>query len=479
MEKQEPSEDYLKISLEESETLDEATSTDIQVEGLVRKLLVLDLNGTLVYRSPHKPFRGPHAQGASTTAVAVDDVYAQFDPSQPRPIRAVYPRPYLASFRNYLFHPNTKRWLDTMVWSSAQPHSVDDMVEKCFGDRKEELVAVWARDRLGLNASDYGRKVQTTKDLDKPWKELNSASSDVENPVETPEPSSSTTDDEKRNHSAKTTLLLDDSSLKAHLQPYNHLCLKEYDLVMRRHDVNLREWEVVLFASNAEADESAVDVDHPSDTEPGNPRKRKRKAKKENQKRERYEQQLKKLEEEGEHPEGIYDETLLAVVGILDAVKRETNVAAWIRSGRLVAPSHTTLAGDSVARESSIVSEGTESSGTTVESPKKKLKVSEQDEDEDKSSEKEESPSSDHPPPPTSSPPHETSPSTSRGRDRSKTEQTGVPLNEPRNWRDPAQMKKIQDQLWFNRPGALEYWALKGKQVLEDMGIEMVAGVIG
>lgn len=61
-----------------------------------------------------------------------------------------------------------------MVWSSAQPHSVDDMVSRCFdseakaasdddegrqlaaGQRgRDNLVAVWARDTLGLSEADY------------------------------------------------------------------------------------------------------------------------------------------------------------------------------------------------------------------------------------------------------------------------------------------------------------------------------------
>ena len=61
-----------------------------------------------------------------------------------------------------------------MVWSSAQPHSVDDMVAKCFdveregamrmegedGDRRkgrDNLVAVWARDTLGLTQAEYSK----------------------------------------------------------------------------------------------------------------------------------------------------------------------------------------------------------------------------------------------------------------------------------------------------------------------------------
>lgn len=142
-----PSEEYLKISVEKSETLEGATRS---VEGLTRKLLVLDLNGTLLYRSPH---RSRYNSGCGVTE---EGIYTQFSPSQPRPIRTAHPRPYLISFCNYLFHPSTKQWLDTMVWSSAQPHNVDDMVEKCFGVRKQELIAIWARDRLGLTADDYG-----------------------------------------------------------------------------------------------------------------------------------------------------------------------------------------------------------------------------------------------------------------------------------------------------------------------------------
>jgi hypothetical protein len=63
-----------------------------------------------------------------------------------------------------------------MVWSSAQPHSVDDMVARCFdvvdgvevgveveeeegAERREKgrenLVAIWARDTLGLTEGEY------------------------------------------------------------------------------------------------------------------------------------------------------------------------------------------------------------------------------------------------------------------------------------------------------------------------------------
>ena len=118
-----PTLEYLRTSLE--------PSTKLASPSASRKLLILDLN-------PHRN----------------KDVY-QNNYSALRPLRQVYPRPYLPSLRDYLFHPTTRTWLDTMVWSSAQPHSVADMVERCFGGRKEALVAVWARDTLGLDEQAY------------------------------------------------------------------------------------------------------------------------------------------------------------------------------------------------------------------------------------------------------------------------------------------------------------------------------------
>jgi len=122
----EPTDDYLLTSREHSRRLDDPTRS--------RKLIVLDLNGSLLVRSPHVRKTG-HG-------------------TQPR-LRAVHPRPFISAFRSYIFHEKTKPWLDVMVWSSAQPHSVDDMVDKCFRDRKEEIRAIWARDTMGLNEDEY------------------------------------------------------------------------------------------------------------------------------------------------------------------------------------------------------------------------------------------------------------------------------------------------------------------------------------
>jgi hypothetical protein len=124
-----PSPEYLATTLEPSSKLD-----DVRTQ---RKLLILDLNGTLVFRSPHQKKNAYQYRGNQ------------------RPLRTVHRRPYLTSFTSYLFHPTVREWLDTMIWSSAQPHSVADMVGHGFPGKEDELVAIWARDTLGLTQEDY------------------------------------------------------------------------------------------------------------------------------------------------------------------------------------------------------------------------------------------------------------------------------------------------------------------------------------
>ncbi|KAG6906183.1 hypothetical protein DXG01_015364 [Tephrocybe rancida] len=214
-----------------------------------RKLLVLDLNGVLLVRSPFG--------------------------TQENTGRLIWPRPYMQTFRNYLFHPDTKDWLDTMVWSSAQKANVNKMVKFCFGEEKTELATVWARDKMGLTYTQFSmcflgpgytlaltgwfadQDSRTFKDLGVIWKELG----------------------RHHPHSLCTTLLMDDSYDKARLQPYNHIVVPEYDMVTRKRDVTV----------------------------------------------------LERTQKEGE----TYDDLLVCVIGILDKVKSEDNVACWVRQGEL------------------------------------------------------------------------------------------------------------------------------------------------
>ncbi|KAG6850266.1 hypothetical protein H0H87_002168, partial [Tephrocybe sp. NHM501043] len=152
-----------------------------------------------------------------------------------------------------------------MVWSSAKPFNVNKMVDATFGDKKTHLMKIWARDRMGLDATAYDRKARTVKDMRTVWKEL------------------------ARNgypyHSSYTTLLMDDSHDKARLQPYNHIVVPEYEKDLRAHDLSVLK--VLQPKPNA---------------------------------------MLKRLR---------FDDTLLCAVGILEVVKKQANVANWIRQGGL------------------------------------------------------------------------------------------------------------------------------------------------
>ncbi|KAJ7168494.1 hypothetical protein C8R46DRAFT_235792 [Mycena filopes] len=253
-----------------------------------RKLLIFDLNGTLLLRSPRK--------------------YGQQ--------RKIYLRPYAGALVAFIAHPAVRAWLDCMVWSSAQAYNVRDMVERVFGEGESTgmgyiLRAVWARDTLGLGREAFHQKTQTTKDLAKPWAffaapktpervvypepEVYTPTSGAHSPTcyyrdaeyppsvsparrpspppsvimpilhwpptsaphapQHPAPTSTPTprppteptlsidldlvsdsDPPPYPHGPHTTLLVDDSPLKARLQPWNHLCVSEYDAPTRARD---------------------------------------------------------------------------------------------------------------------------------------------------------------------------------------------------------------------------------------------------
>lgn len=323
-----PSSSYINEAEDPSTTLNDPSD--------LRKLLVLDLNGSLLIRAAHTGSRSSEG-------------------SQPR-LRATHPRPYLNAFRNYILSDETREWLDVMVWSSAQPHSVEGMVDACFGEEKSKLVAVWARDTLGLSKADYYRKSATLKDLTKPWAAIGLESNSEAPPASSPnhrprsrslsptppapssQPLSSPT--QRQQHSARTTLLLDDSPAKAALQPWNHICLQEYTPALRASDLAIFTHERVLVAAQKSdtSDEAtpstsetpaAITTETDADAASQSQHQKKKKEKKK--------KKLAAAAEAGNAP-GVFDNTLLAIIGVLDALKHESNVAGWIRAGGLWGP---------------------------------------------------------------------------------------------------------------------------------------------
>lgn len=146
-------------------------------------LVVLDLNGTLLFR----PYR-----------------------KQPRHFVA---RPHAHTFLDYI---TTRFWV--VVWSSARPQNVGSMIDSLLprGASRDRLVAVWSRDDLGLSRDDYNRRVQVYKRLSRLWADNRVARSH-------PDFAAAGT-----RWGQGDTVLVDDSVEKARSEPHNLICVPEW-----------------------------------------------------------------------------------------------------------------------------------------------------------------------------------------------------------------------------------------------------------
>ncbi|KAF9099174.1 hypothetical protein BGX29_007267 [Mortierella sp. GBA35] len=182
-------------------------------------LVVLDLNGTLFYRAKNNK-------------------------------RFVTPRPHLQAFLDFIFEH-----CRVMVWSSAQPHSVDAMLSCGFGDRVPKLDRVWTRKHFRLSEHDYNKKVLTIKDLEFIWDAIKAerartASAKKTTTATTTKAAAATivppkavvdakksaidqqqsvVEEEEEEFDQTNTVLIDDSFDKVQLQPHNGVQLLDFD----------------------------------------------------------------------------------------------------------------------------------------------------------------------------------------------------------------------------------------------------------
>jgi len=161
-----------------------------------RLLVVLDLNGTLLVRPNRR--------------------------SDPTKFKI---RPGVTQLLDYLFSNHV-----VMVYSSARPENTMAMVKNLIHPKqRNEMAAVWARDKLGLNSRQYNNKVQVYKKLEKIW-----ADTDIQ---------SKAARGCKWNQS--NTVLVDDSQLKGLAQPHNLLQVPEFeDNAPKEGAAVLREWQL-------------------------------------------------------------------------------------------------------------------------------------------------------------------------------------------------------------------------------------------
>ncbi len=143
-------------------------------------LVILDLNGTLLYR----PNRNP---------------------------KSMIERPLLRPFLRFLFEN-----FSVMVWSSAKPENVLALVTKALDKNlQSKLVARWGRDSFGLSAFNYNQNVQVYKNLKLVW------SRDA---IQQRHPQYAM----GQRFSQQNTVLIDDTVIKASAQPHNLLEIPEF-----------------------------------------------------------------------------------------------------------------------------------------------------------------------------------------------------------------------------------------------------------
>ncbi|KAJ5972790.1 NLI interacting factor [Penicillium vulpinum] len=177
-------------------------------------LVILDLNGTLIYRKARK-----------------------FPPKFAR--RAGLDHFLTTLIENY----------KVMIWSSSQPATVNAVCEQIFpGPMHDSLVALWGRDKFGLTAGQYNKKLQVYKELHKVWADANIQGSFPGNEhLKDPPPSSPSAKLPHQNIKQKrreteaanlpaghrwdqtNTILIDDSKIKASSEPYNILEIPEFN----------------------------------------------------------------------------------------------------------------------------------------------------------------------------------------------------------------------------------------------------------
>jgi hypothetical protein len=202
-------------------------------------LIILDLNGTLIFRKLRK-----------------------FPPKFAR--RAGLDHFLATLIKDY----------KVIIWSSSQPATVNAVCEQLFpGPMHEALVARWGRDKFGLTATQYNSKLQVYKELRKVWAEPSiqaafPGNEHLKDPAASKKKTACNVAEAAKlqpghRWDQSNTILIDDSKLKASSEPFNILEIPEFlgdpnidesklfgkvlarlDYLSRHDDVSkvLREW---------------------------------------------------------------------------------------------------------------------------------------------------------------------------------------------------------------------------------------------
>jgi len=142
-----------------------------------RKLVALDLNGSLLWRTSYKTrvgrrktFRRPYV-GVLAQYLAHERTTQTMVAFPNQPGRHAVPLVWYADEETNFGGEGEGRGkevtilapLDAMIWSSAQPQNVEDMVDITFGSLQAALRAVWTRSMIGLGQAEYCKHCRFSK----------------------------------------------------------------------------------------------------------------------------------------------------------------------------------------------------------------------------------------------------------------------------------------------------------------------------
>lgn len=173
-------------------------------------LVILDLNGTLLYWKPRTS--------------------------------KIFPRPGLQEFLSYCFEYHS-----ILVWSSAQSHNIKEMCRRIFiPELRPLLLGEWGRNTLGLTPEQYRQRVLVFKNLDTVWSDetLQSLHPDAA---------------KGGTWGQHNTVLIDDTVSKAAAQPFNHIKVPEFKVTTDNHD-NMEENVLVTVETQLEEARSWSDL---------------------------------------------------------------------------------------------------------------------------------------------------------------------------------------------------------------------------
>ncbi|KAJ5826174.1 hypothetical protein N7474_003312 [Penicillium riverlandense] len=216
----------VKVPIPEQDYLAQASLPPQKCDSPRPLLVILDLNGTLIYRKARK-----------------------FPPSFAR-------RDGLDRFLELLLKKHT-----VVIWSSSQPQTVRAVCDKLFpGEKRKALAAEWGRDKFNLSRAQYNNKIQVYKKLEIVWGDLTiqlqypreilgNETLPVDSYPTTKPPSAGNSSNKAHLTRSKmrgeqpkfisqfpvgqrwdqsNTVLIDDSKLKASKEPYNILEIPEF-----------------------------------------------------------------------------------------------------------------------------------------------------------------------------------------------------------------------------------------------------------